>query len=282
MEFKSDSWRTLSKDVLKIDKKLPQIVLSYKKLNMFYDWWNTDVRYETTVPKSFDEGYLIIDRDGYEEFNINKFSATIKSIAKGAKLTFREVENAMKEFFDKGLTLTIYFKFLEDNRLFLRTYCADGTIFSQTVASIGEGGESYPIGSYNTEFEPENFDEIMNNINYENLALLITCLWYIATTKHTTKYIYEHKTPVITGRHRDVVKVSDTKYITTPIYDMNKVRVVKVESLIARKKGWTYSHAFQVHGHYRHYKSGKVIFVESFIKGKDKEFKAQTVVLDPQ
>ena len=109
MEFKSDSWRALPKDVLKIDKKLPQIVLSYKKLNMFYDWWNTDVRYETTVPKSFDEGYLIIDRDGYEEFNINKFSATIKSIAKGAKLTFREVENAMKEFFDKGLTLTIYF-----------------------------------------------------------------------------------------------------------------------------------------------------------------------------
>ena len=45
---------------------------------------------------------------------------------------------------------------------------------------------------------------------------------------------------------------------------MGKVKVVKVEHLQKRKAGWTYSHSFQVHGHYRHYKSGKVIFVKEF------------------
>ena len=113
------------------------------------------------------------------------------------------------------------------------------------------------------------------------LSQLVTAMWYIATTK-STKYIYENKTPVITGRKKNIVQVSNTKTINTPIYDLNKIRVVKVEHLQTRKKGWTYSHSFQVHGHYRHYRNGKVVFIQSYIKGKDKEFKAQQIILDPK
>ena len=63
---------------------------------------------------------------------------------------------------------------------------------------------------------------------------------------------------------------------------MTKIRTTTVERLTVRKKGWTYSHSFQVHGHYRHYKDGKVIFIESYIKGKGKPFKAQTTILSPE
>lgn len=122
----------------------------------------------------------------------------------------------------------------------------------------------------------------MNYFSFQFIYYLATCLWYIATTATNTKYIYEKEHPVIVHRHKDVVTVSDKKVIKTPVYDMQKIRIVKLEKLITRKKGWTYSHSFQVHGHYRHYKDGKVIFIESYIKGKGKPFKAQTTVLAPE
>ena len=111
---------------------------------------------------------------------------------------------------------------------------------------------------------------------------MVSCLWYIATTTKSTKYIYEKKIPTVINRSKGIVQVSDTKTINTPIYDMQKIKVVKVETLSTRKKGWTYSHSFEVHGHYRHYKDGKVIFINPYIKGKDKEFKAQQFILTPE
>lgn len=268
---------------LKIDKHLPQIVLPYKKNKMFIDWWNSDIRFEKSVPHSFDEGYLIVETsDSSIDELLNNFKGLIKEMAKTFKTTYRNIENQFKVFFEASKRLTLYFKFGDDDYLFIETYGNDDKIFSTMSCKIGDNDEpEKEVVSHHDISEIKSVDDIMNNINYKNLALLISCLWYIATTSRTTKYIYEKKTPVVAKRHRNVVKVSDTKTITTPIYDMNKIRVVKVESLSTRKKGWTYSHAFQVHGHYRHYKSGKVVFINSFIKGKNKDFKAQTITLNP-
>lgn len=268
---------------LKIDKHLPQIILPYKKNKMFIDWWNSDIRFEKTVPHSFDEGYLIVETsDSSIDELLNNFKGLIKEMAKTFKTTYRNIENQFKVFFEASKKLTLYFKFGDDDYLFIETYGNDDKIFSTMSCKIGDNDEPEQEVLLNHDIsEIKSVDDIMNNINYRNLALLISCLWYIATTSRTTKYIYEKKTPVVAKRHRNVVKVSDTKTITTPIYDMNKIRVVKVESLSTRKKGWTYSHAFQVHGHYRHYKSGKVVFINSFIKGKNKDFKAQTITLNP-
>ena len=268
---------------LKIDKHLPQIILPYKKNKMFLDWWNSDIRFEKTVPHSFDEGYLIIETsDSSIDELLNNFKGLTKEMAKTFKTTYRNIENQFKVFFEASKRLTLYFKFGDDDYLFIETYGNDDKIFSTMSCKIGDNDEpEKEVVSNHDISEIKSVDDIMNNINYNNLALLISCLWYIATTSRTTKYIYEKKTPVVAKRHRNVVKVSDTKTITTPIYDMNKIRVVKVESLSTRKKGWTYSHAFQVHGHYRHYKSGKVVFINSFIKGKNKDFKAQTITLNP-
>lgn len=280
----SYNFKVTKNKTLKIDKHLPQIILPYKKNKMFIDWWNSDIRFEKNVPHSFNEGYLIVETtDASVDELLDNYKNLIKDMAKNFKTTYRNIENQFREFFYASQKLTLYFKFLEDENLIIETYGNDNKIFSTISCKIG-----------NVKDEPEkevilnqdilkfkSTDDIMNNINFTNLALLITCLWYIATTSRTTKYIYEKKTPVIAKRHKNIVKVSDTKTITTPIYDMNKIRVVKVESLSTRKKGWTYSHAFQVHGHYRHYKSGKVVFINSFIKGKNKDFKAQTITINP-
>ena len=169
--------------------------------------------------------------------------------------------------------------------MYAEIYGNDNYIISSITFKVGETeSPEKEINLYDKTLleECKTIDDILNVFNWQNLSFLITCLWYIATTTRSTKYIYEKKNPIVTKRRKKVVVVSDTKTINTPIYDMRKIRVVKVESLQTRKKGWTYSHAFQVHGHYRHYKNGKTIFINPFIKGKNKDFKAQQIVLKPK
>jgi hypothetical protein len=206
----------------------------------------------------------------------------VSAIAKNSKTTYRAVENVID---DQLSHFIIYFKFIDDNNMAIETYGKDDILVSRISFGFGIESDPEPTLDYGGGSELEgidNLDNLFTVLNYINMAITITCLWYIATTSKTTKYVYEEKTPVVISRKKNVVKVSDTKTITTPIYDMSKIRIVNVEKLQNRKKGWTYSHSFQVHGHYRHYKSGKVIFVQSFIKGKDKEFKAQTITLAPE
>lgn len=268
---------------LKINKRLPQILLPKEKREMFANWWNSDIRFESTIPHSFEEGYLFVENPVFSD--ITAYKDMIKGIAKLYKLTYRQVETQLKNFMESMSTLILYFRFTSGNSMYIETYDKNYNRVSNINFTVGESGvPAKEINLYSQdEIQAcENFDEVLNIFNYTNMGFLVTCLWYIATTAKTTKYVYEKKTPMVEKRHKNVVVVSDTKTINTPIYDMKKIRTVKVDTLQARKKGWTYSHSFQVHGHYRHYKNGKTIFINSFVKGKDKEFKAQQIILKPK
>jgi len=266
--------------ILKIDKHLPQIIVPENKTQMFIDWWNSDIRFEKSIPHSFDEGYMIIDTGEYDRHHYS--SAEIKALAIEYHTTYRYIENIINDFFKNVESFTLYFKFTSDNSMFVETYGKDGRIISNMEFAVGENSDYEKPIDFNTITTSFGIDDYVGRVNYINLGILISCLWYIATTKKSTKYIYEKRVPQIVGRQKGVVQVSDTKFISTPIYDIGKTRTVKVEHLQKRKKGWTYSHAFQVHGHYRHYKDGKVIFINPYIKGKDKEFKAQQFILTPE
>lgn len=270
---------------LKIDKYLPKIKLPAKKMRLFADWWNEDIRFEKTIPHSFEEGYFIVENehsqttDNYKDF--------IKLIAKKLHTTYKIIEVRLQEFLDLIKNVTLYFRFIKENKMYIEVYDAENLILSRITFEFGNNDKPEPpIELCDTSFYENNvfnnMDELISGFNLQFIYYLSTCLWYMATAGTNTRYIYEEKTPIITGRKKNVVQISNTKYIRTPVYDMSKVKTVKVERLITRKKGWTYSHSFQVHGHYRHYKDGKVIFIESYIKGKGKPFKAQTTILEPE
>lgn len=270
---------------LKINKRLPQIHIEQKQIDLFIDWWNKDVRFQQTIPHSFEEGYLRCDFN--LNIDVNKFSGLIKESAKEYKTTYRVMENTFKDFISMIEHTTIHFKFINSNEVYLNTYDKNNNIISRIEFEYGEDKKDFEEEftydkMYNIMNKSNNSDDLMFGFNLLYTIIFVTSIWYIATTRNTTKYVYEHKTPVITSRKKNIVRVSDTKVISTPIYDISKIKTKKVEGLIKHRKGWTYSHAFQVHGHYRHYKDGKVIFVNSYIKGKDKEFKPQTIELKPK
>lgn len=288
---------------LKIDKRLPQILIPPKTRVMFMNWWNKDIRFEKSIPHSFEKGYMVMDYNylDIQDELLKTKTSEIKEIAHHYHCTYRNAEEMFKNMLFCFSKLTLYFEFIAENALRIEIYDNTNQLISNMEFAVGDSEPEPEIVSDDILFKygmkqltyPDKpgvvkvKEEDMDNQEYfyESmqclLCFIVTAFWYISTTK-STKYIYENKTPMVVGRKRNVVKVSDTKTITTPIYDMNKVRVVKVEHLQKRKAGWTYSHSFQVHGHYRHYRSGKVIFVKEFTKGKNKEFKAQQIVLDPK
>ena len=273
------------KQQLKINKRLPQIHIEQKQIDLFIEWWNKDIRFQQTIPHSFEEGYLKCDLN--LNIDINKFKDIIKQSAKVYKTTYRVMENTFKDFISMIEHTTIHFKFINNNEVYLNTYDKNNNIISRIEFEYGEDKKDFEEEftydkMYNIMNKSNNSDDLMFGFNLLYTIIFVTSIWYIATTRNTTKYVYEQKTPIITSRKKNIVKVSDTKVISTPIYDISKIKTKKVDGLIKHRKGWTYSHAFQVHGHYRHYKDGKVIFVNSYIKGKDKEFKSQTIELKPK
>lgn len=273
---------------MKIDKKLPQIIIPRDKLIMFMDWWDNDIRYETTVPRAFNEGYMLYQLPK-SDFSGDMARNAIKVIAKALGHTYREVENRLKELNDNEMT--IYFKFVGENKMYFERYEGEDLVAKGTGELGGNPDKPDPkmsdllgeVGAEAISFHRAiAADANANVVNVFSIYLVVTALWYIATAT-SNKYIYERETPVVTSKHKHkkVIQVKPERTIKTPIYDMRKIRIVKTDSLIARRKGWTYSHAFQVHGHYRHYKTGKVVFIEPYIKGKGKELQQQSITLSP-
>lgn len=231
-------------------------------------------------------------------------------------ITFNEFWNyyyklIMNTFIDNSNCIIVYFKFIDENRAKVELYLSNGSRFisgevsfskeDQTIydnknnelvlnSSLSEdrsiinctiGNASTEINLDNWWYNKETYTKYISEF-YRIIVQLFGCtMWYLSTSTNTTKYIYDNS-----KKNKNIEKVirdpQRIKTKSTPIYDLTKIKEVKVEGLIKRRKGWTYSHSFQVHGHYRHYKNGKTIFIQSYIKGKDKDFQQQNIIINPK
>lgn len=292
------------KKELKINDKLPKIYLPKNKIKTFINWYNKDLRFIDDIPQAFKEGYFILEND----FMINSKDYLRDLIKK----VFREVkeEDPTQEWYlykarldyqvENSDIIIMYFRFLENNKIDVVFYLSEGSKLMDAEYSYNtpEGKEEeeflkddgqYIKGVRNHLNEPieENWYEKPSYPEYISeliriLAQLFGCtMWYLSTSTNTTKYIY-NQADKIEPLERIVRNPQRIKTKSTPIYDMTKIKEVRVDSLIKRRKGWTYSHSFQVHGHYRHYKNGKTVFVKSYIKGKDKDFQQQNIIINPK
>lgn len=274
---------------LRINPLLPNIIISKDKINLFVDWYNKDIRFQKELPHTFEKGYIRIKSMLFST-DISNYNVFIKALAKQYNKTYRQIENMLKLYIDGINDVTVYFEF-KDNMFYNYIYKKDGKILSKAEAQIGDNKQPSPeitltnlnnndINKLNNE--QEFIDDVQNKFNYFCLAICSTCLWYLATTTKTTKYKYKERPEKKYNPNKRVVYVKENKNVTTPIYNLDNIKIKTVDRLINKREGYTYSHSFQVHGHYRHYKDGKVIFVNSYIKGKDKPFKHQNIIINPK
>ncbi len=271
---------------LHIRNKLPQIILPKNKIPMFIEWWNEDVRFLKDVPRTFNEGYFIIENEILDD-DLSKYKDIIIDNAKHYSKTYREIENILKEQIMSTRKFTAHFRF-EDDKLKILNYNSNNELFSGmdiqlATPSMKNVEDMDPISPFDNFPKLHTLNDIQNELNKVVVDLLVTSLWYMATTTHKTSYYYEktNKDYIESTKDKRVVQVKQHRCINTPIYDFNKIRKTTVKKLIQHRQGYTYSHSFQVQGHYRRYKDGKVVFVKSYVKGKNKEFRQQTITLQP-
>ena len=265
---------------------MERIKLPKKVLPMLEKWYDEDVSHEATVPHTFEEGYLIFeDADTLDD----KARDEIKYIARKTHAIYRNVETMYKTL--NGKETILYFKFLNDNDLYMERY-TDKMLISKGKFDIREM-RPYSINSLNLLWKMQvellgwtekTAQEYLKAKTDYCVAMLITALWYIATAK-STKYVHDEVAyPLVRQDEKKTKKIKEvtSKKITTPIFDLGKAKIVSLEMLKKRKQGWTYSHAFNVRGHFRHYKSGKVVFIKSFIKCKDLASKDREIIVSPK
>ena len=286
------SKKILEDSTLKLKKTLPRIIIPKEKNDMFLNWYNKDLRFQDNIPQVFNKGYVFIDNSFYNiDFENEGVKNRIKKISKmmSAELnqvvTYRFVENTMKKLIEDSKETVVYFEF-EDNELSLNLYCKNKAISLLVIKTneTKEGANPSTEEIINAAETNQTDDISMVTYPYIQLCffLIQSAFWYIATTTTTTKYKRTNKQPAYIYEQKTIINPKRNKTISTPFYDMRKIRVVTLDGLVKRRKGWTYSHSFEVRGHYRHYSDGKTIFVKSFIKGKDKKQASQTIILNPK
>lgn len=99
----------------KINKRLPQILLPTNKIKMFADWWNSDIRFESTVPHSFEEGYFTVN--SLPSISMEKFKPYIKDLARDHHTTYRDIENQLTEHLDEMQELSLHFLFTTETNI---------------------------------------------------------------------------------------------------------------------------------------------------------------------
>lgn len=250
--FRNSKWDKKPSDnlrTLKIRNKLPQIIVPMNKIDMFLDWYNSDLRFQDEVPHSFDEGYLVLENDFIQvDWNSQGMKDSIKSTASNMETTYRNIENFLKTRIDQLSNLIVYFKFF-DKVLELYMYGRNELLTTMRI-DCGVTDSSKPNPSLARHLD-ENLlsssDELPKVMIYYCFIMLSTSLWYLATTTKTTKYFYTVDRIPSEIKEKHKVNTKRERIISTPIYDMNKIKRVPVEKLVKRREGWTYSHSFIVH-----------------------------------
>ena len=112
-----------------------------------------------------------------------------------------------------------------------------------------------------------------------SFGMIVCSFNYLAMLKPKAKNTFLYKS--IEKYNTENQNKKHNRNITAPIYDFNFMKEISITKLTSKHSSWKISCAFTVRGHYRHYSNGKIVFIKSYIKGKDKDFQNQTITLAP-
>ena len=294
---------------INIDDKLPKIVMPKEKTKMFLDWYKNDLCNEDKFPVVFNEGYFSVD---ISEFIKIKTVSILELDSKSFEVQNELISELRKDYNN----ILLHFKVLNESSFSLDVFSEQtrtrlGEIKKITISEINSLRKTENLRieiakTMGVDIDIKDVDEdlILDLPKLRNLYkgtntdilkdfsmkvaslcqyLLISSFWYLASIKDTKEETLVKRTDSIkeikTKKHNNRVNV---RKLTTPIYDFGNIKNTNVNKLVARKKGWKISCEFQVRGHYRHYKSGKVVFIKSFEKGKGLEAKNTVIKLMPK
>lgn len=280
---------TKNKDKLELDYSLKVIGIADKVMS-FIEWYKEDLIdcAIKDIPQPFEEGYITILNIPYifKEGVLNKY---IKEVASKIHRTYNQVKESMEAMYKvTSSSIIIHYKFIDGlpdlsiysgtdymliTKIPFRSLGTDVDCpLKHDEINIVDNKVEVPYAScLLDDTKGKRFQDCMTIIYY---ALFISSMWYMALHKNRTKY---EKVVDKDGMKESMFKRVDTKHnnsniktLRTSFYDLSKAHKSKVSTLKKKREGFTFSHQFGVQGHYRHYKSGKVSYINPYIKCKDK------------
>lgn len=280
----------------KIDKSLPQIILPLEKVDTILEWWNDTIRFEKEIPQAYSSGYIRISYELKEEHKLDR--KLMRQLAEVSKVSVYEIKDSFTKFISNKVDCWVYFNFVKDNKIHFEILQNTDKGFDLIYSGAFEFGDKSgkeeiikdtglliptSVLLNNMDSRKVALEMLHKEYFYYFAAIIATVMWYITVSGNKTKYTYEHKEPKYNySKKSHRVLENDYKYITYSIYDIGKAKTINIDKLNHKKAGWTYSHSFQVHGHYRHYKSGKVVFIKPFTKGENKKLKNKEIIISPK
>ena len=297
---------------LKLDYTLPIIKIPENKVIPFIEWCQDDLLFGenriTEIPKVYNSGYILLPKLPAEpsKNSLFKMSNALAVKQLGVNVItgdmFKQLDKEREKMKKLVLqycdihfnNLILYYTFGENNLPYIEVYNYEEKELLYYI-DLNKFNDNHATVLYNIDITPIFENKITADatrvlgpmLNVEMVKIFVSVFWYLTLNKkdkyETVMHSRNEIKKTVYKEELKEVKHPDKRVITTSFIDLGKAPKVKTETLVKKRQGFTYAHQFDVRGHYRHYKNGKVIFIESFSKAKDKPRLRQNItILNPK
>lgn len=269
-------------------RKLPQIYVTQDKVQVLLDWLNSDDNLrKQKIPRVFEEGYIVYYNHELDVDMNPEGRDAIRYEARTTGCTFNQAKRRFEDLYKRTNPLWFYFKW-EDDLCKIHVYEAERKLHLISIQAHDEEG----VDVYNMPEKLDTSGILSHAFDDESnmwprylamrAAMIVTSVFhYMNIQKSNKPYMHKSKTQYNVTK-KIQIEEPDIKLLETPIFDLTKKRITKERLTRQHSEFIRRTEAWNVRGHARHYKSGKVIWVDSYIKGNKEKYDGEIYSISPK
>lgn len=308
-----DYWRSLCNNYIPLFNKIskdnypniPRIFIPNEKIELLVGWYRDNYNLINDIIPIFNEYYITIDLKNI----IHILKPSILNASQFQTIDdFKLALNIANAFEDFCSCIHIHIVH-KTNKVKLTSYSNKNQIIG--VFQCHDDNKT-PDDFYDTKYICSLFKNIFNDavtsnkveyhINmstYTNIDNIFNKLINALNTleivlfSSVNHYIYNYAKTININKDQLIKNLDDTckriiskdkkdyKFLTKPLYDIGKLDLV----IKNNRKSFVHTppdHAFIVKGHWRHYKNGKKVFINSYIKCEDRGNLVNNIIVKPR
>lgn len=290
------------KHVPVLNGDIPKFFIPSEKISLLFDWFKDNQDNITDIFPIYNDYCLVIEAK--DILKINK--PTLLNL--NAFNTPQDLQDAIKlvNYIEDSFSyMQLHIKHKNDKTLF-ELYDVRGKLIGVNEINENKTSDNFYYNKdildviHRTDYSV--FNKLMIEISLigyfdinENVKNLINSLFYIcnmlfiSSNYYINQYTKNNNISITQVREKLQIEcktspsqdIKKYKVLTKPFYDIGKLNIsnTKRSSNIEHSSP---NHAFRVQGHWRHYRNGKTVFIESYIKCKDKGNLINDVILKPR
>lgn len=271
-------------------RKLPQIYITEDKFEVLLDWMeqNPELR-KTKIPHVLEEGYIVYYNHELDVDLNKEGKEAIKYVAHNTGITYNQAKARFEDLLRRTNPLWIYF-YWEGDICYVHVYDTTRQLHLISIQAHDEETEEvYRMPDrldtqdlLKKAFDDESGDHLWPRYLAMRAAMLVTSVFKYMNIQKTSKP-YQHRSKSEYNPKRKIqLEEPELKMISTPVFDLTKKKIT-VERLNKQHQEYVRrTAAWNVRGHSRHYKSGKVIWVNSYIKGDKSQYEGEIYSIVPK